>query len=845
MMGLAIVPVTLRGLRLRPMTLIGPLVAVAFSVAASVIALSVIVAASSEDRAEPVRYRAADVVVAVSPEVVVSTYEDEDVSYRPQDPAGLTASDLDRLRRGRGVSAVVADMSSPGALLVDGSQVGADDEATVVRGWSSLRLSGTRVVRGSRPGPGEIAVPDGRGLDVGDTVTLATPSGATATLVAAVVEDEGIEGQLSVLVDDEYAAELAHGQTLAVGVFTDGDPQDLRDVLEADFSVPGITDDRLLVLAGEDRARAEPDRRSVLLEDTVSLAGVVMFVSGAVAVFTTANTFALGMLRRRGEFALLRLVGATRRQIRLGIMLEAVVVALLGAVPGILVGLLLTPVFTWQLVKHGLAPEGFSGEATPWVLVGSTGMAVLVALVAARSASRRGSKVRPVEAAGEANADVRRPGVLRLLFGLVCVTAAVAVPFFLPGGLEVAVAGAVLLSWLALVGLSALGPVLVPRLAGGLLRIANLIRRLAGRPAPLGDLPAAASRRAIRRTTATAMPIAVSVGLAATLFGLVGMAVDGSSREAAKLVTADMVVLPGPSGTIASDAADSFSRIDGVETAMPLLTSQVVAGPAHDMFERAAWLVDPAELDEVTALPVTSGDLHGLGLSTVALSENLAASMGDLEVGDTATFWGPDGTMSESRVVALLDLPLLSVEAILPFNGEVEADRLLIGFDPELSGPALERARAEVAAAAEKLGASAAPSADLQAEVIKEQERGNRLALRVILAIAVLLGAVSVANTVLMSVEERQGEASVLRLLGAEPRQVRSWLMTECAGVVAAGLALGLTVYVITAVPMLISEPALGPGLPMPVMDVWIVGGFLSLVAVVTTLLGPGRVSRA
>lgn len=845
MKALAIVPVTLRGLRLRPMTLIGPLVAVAFSVAASVIALSVIVSASSEDPADPVRYRSADVVVAISPEVVVSTYEDEDVSYRPQNPVGLTAADLHRLRNVPGVSDVVADPTSSGALLVDGSQVGSEDEETVVRGWGTLRLSGAAVIRGSSPGPDEVAVPEGRGVDVGDPVTLLTPSGATSATVAAVVEDEGTEDQLSVLVDDEYAAELAHGRSLAVGVFTDGDPQDLREVLRAEFSVPGMADDRLLVLTGNDRADAEPDRRSVLLEDTVSLAGVVMFISGAVAVFTTANTFALGMLRRRGEFALLRLVGATRRQIRLGIMLEAVVVALLGALPGILVGLLLTPVFSWQLVKHGLAPAGFSGQATPWTLLGSTGMAVLVALVAARSASRRGSKVRPVEAAGEAGADVRRPGLLRLLFGLVSIAAAVAVPFFLPGGLEVAVAGAVLLSWLALVGLSAVGPVVVPRLAGGLLRTANLVRRLAGRPAPLGDLPAAASRRAIRRTTATAMPIAVSVGLAATLFGLVGMAVDGSSREAAELVTADVVVLPGPAGTISNSAANSFSRIDGVDAVMPLRISEVLAGPTEDMFERAAWQVDPAHLGEVTALPVTSGNLGDLGPSTVALSEGLADSMGNLEVGDQATFWGPDGTRSESRVVALLDLPMLSVEAIVPFGGEVEADQVLISFDPGLSHRALEQARAEVSAAAKSLGAAAAPSADLQAEVMKEQEQGNRLALRVILAIAVLLGAVTVANTVLMSVEERKGEASVLRLLGAEPRQVRGWLMSECVGVVASGLVLGLMVYVITGVPMLISEPALGPGLPMPVMDVWVVGGFLSLVAVVTTLLGPGRVRRA
>ncbi len=838
MRAFALVPVALHGVRRRPMTLVGPMAAIAFSVAAAVVALSVLVSASSAADREPVRYRAADVVVAVPLDVTVPIAEDETERYRPEGVRGLTSADVERLRQLAVGASVVADHASRGGLLVDGRAFAPDDEV-VLRGWASRRLSGAKVLRGDAPRPGEVAVPPGQGLDVGDRATMLTPAGTQPVTVSALVEDPGAGGEISVLVDDADATRLAHGIAAAVGLFTDGDSGALRDRIARSFKVAG--GGPVLVLTGDDRGRAETDQRASLLEDTVSLAGVVMMVSGLVAIFTTANTFALGMTRRRGEFALLRLVGATRRQVRTGVQLEAVFVAVLGAVPGLLVGTLLTPVFSWLLIRNGLAPDGFTAAPNGWVMLGAAGVAVLVALLAARSASRRAAKVRPVLAAAEAGVDIRRPGVIRLLFGLVCLAGAAVIPFFLPAGLEVVAAGAVLLSWLALIGLTALGPFLVPRVAGVLLWLGSLPGRLVGRPAPLGELPRASSRRAIRRTTAIAMPIAVCVGLAATLLGITGMVVAGNSKEAASLIDADHVVLAGPAGTIDGAVVRSFADLDGVAAAVPMRRTEVMAGSAVETYERPAWLVDPSQLAQVTRLPVSAGDLRGLRPGTVALGQALAKSMGGLGVGDTARFWGPDGKKAENRVVALLDLPMLSVEALLPFTDEVAADQVLLSFDQGLSGSALTGTRAAVDAHAAEVGASAAPAAAVESQAAVEQEEGNRLAVRLILAIAVLLGAVTVANTVLMSVEDRRGETAALRLLGADDRQVHRWLLTECAGVLLAGLVLGLLVYAVTGLPMVIHQPELGPRLAPPVVDVWVVGGFLAVIAVVSTLLGRPR----
>jgi putative ABC transport system permease protein len=859
---LALTPAALRGLRLRPMTLVGPLIVVAFAVAAFVVAISVVVAASAGKSTEPVRYRAADVVVVVEPTLHIQLPEDSYTDFTPPDPVGLDADAVRRLAEVPGADAAVADYTSPGALSggraasaserrrdhqADDHPVATGDETTVIRGWESLRLADSTLVDGAAPGAGEIAVPAGRGLDVGDRAELLTPGGRQSVTVSALVEDPGAEQELSVLVDDATAADLAGHRAAAVGLFGSGDPDDLQAAVKRDFKAPAGLKNRMQVLTGDDRARAEVDRRAVVLADTVAVAGVVMSVSGFVALFTTANTFALGVARRRGEFAVLRLVGATRRQVRASVLLEALFVALAGGVLGLLLGPPLTAPFVRLLVDNDLAPKGFTAPPSPLALAIAAGAAGAVALLAAYGGSRRASKIRPVEAVAEAGADVRRPGVVRLVFGVLCIGTAVVVSMLLPTSLEVVLAGAVMLSWLVLIGLGAIGPVIVPPVAAGLLRFGAGLRKLVGRPGALAELPQASSRRAVRRTAATAMPIAITVGLCATMLGITDVAVAASNREAADAITADQVVVPGPSGLLDRNVAGEFADIDGVRAAMPLRTSEIVAGSPVDTFERSAWLVDPATLTEVTALPTSSGDLADLGPGTIALSTQLADAMGDLAVGDTARFRGPDGRPTTARVVALLDLPMLSVESVLPYPDAAVtryADRVLVSYDRGLDAAGRDRAAAAVAKQAESIGASAAPAAELSSAQAEAQAGSNKIVIRIILAIAVLLGAVSLVNSVLMSVEDRRREAAVLRLVGADRSQVRSWILTECFGVVLAGLLLGLAVYAVIAVPMVLNQPALGRLPAPPVTDVWVVGGALTLIAFASTALAAAALGR-
>jgi len=107
-----------------------------------------------------------------------------------------------------------------------------------------------------------------------------------------------------------------------------------------------------------------------------------------IAVLGIVNTLVLSVLERTREIGLLRAVGTSRRQVRRMVRVEAVLIAVYGAVLGIGLGLLFG-----VAVQRSLADEGIDRLAVPWTLLGavllvSAGVGVLAAILPARRAAR-------------------------------------------------------------------------------------------------------------------------------------------------------------------------------------------------------------------------------------------------------------------------------------------------------------------------------------------------------------------------------------------------------------------------------------------------------------------------
>ncbi|MEJ5997824.1 ABC transporter permease [Corynebacterium sp. H130] len=123
----------------------------------------------------------------------------------------------------------------------------------------------------------------------------------------------------------------------------------------------------------------------------------LLALSVIIAVLGIMNTLALSVSERRQEIGMLRAVGMQRGQVSRMIHLEAIVIALYGAVVGSLVGLGLG----WAFIKC-LSDLGLSSIAVPWIQVGVVVLAAgLVGLIAALMPARSAARTKPLEAIAE------------------------------------------------------------------------------------------------------------------------------------------------------------------------------------------------------------------------------------------------------------------------------------------------------------------------------------------------------------------------------------------------------------------------------------------------------------
>src|SRR5262249_48919240 len=152
--------------------------------------------------------------------------------------------------------------------------------------------------------------------------------------------------------------------------------------------------------------------------------------------FVVASTFAFAVATRSQELALLRLVGATTRQMRRLVRAEALVVGVLGALAGCAVGLGLAWVAIRLLVAFGMAPAGLhlrvGGLTRAVALPVAFGAGVLVTWLGAAAAARRAGRLRPLAALATADVDARVMSAARWVFGLLFLAGGIVLAVFLP-----------------------------------------------------------------------------------------------------------------------------------------------------------------------------------------------------------------------------------------------------------------------------------------------------------------------------------------------------------------------------------------------------------------------------
>jgi putative ABC transport system permease protein len=765
------------------------------------------------------RYDKATAVVTGSQSVSVvmkSTGSDPETQSRPLvERARVSTALADRLRSVPGVKAVVADVSFPVVTKAGVTVTG--------HGWDAAALGSSRLTAGRAPqGPGEVV------LDAATAARTNARPGATVALQTTGAPQpftvSGVASSGGAFFTSPTAAQLSGhpGQADALAIVADGKV----DTGALKKAAPGLK-----VLTGAERGDAEDLSVATARPDMIEIAASLGSIAVMTALVVVGGLIALSVRERAREFALLRAVGATPWQVRRRIMRETLRIAVpAGAVGGVL-SLGLGAAMHAVMKAKDVLPAGFGLSVSPLPALAALLIAVLAAVLSAFFASLRTTRIRPVEALGEAAADPRSLPLWRRIVGGL---------FLLAGlgalGTSVSATGPTASSSLAglvislIVATAFLGPLLAGRGSRLLGRVTRALSPVAGR------LAADNSGAAALRLGAVVTPVALAIAFAGVQLFAQSTTVHATEVQAAKGTRADQVVVSAGPG-LPSGVLQAVRNTPGVAAATAVKPTTVVMkvkelgesnlrslngqGVTLDGIDQT---LDPGvvkgRLDDLRGDP--HGDLRGdLRGGTVALSRDVA---GGLKVGSVKTLWLGDGTQIKPRVVAIYERGLGFGDVLLPH------DLVAAHASSPLTDHVLVRGRADLrSAVAPYAGATVLTKAAYAAEQSSDLRLQGFLSYVVVLAISGFI-VIGVVTTLSLATASRRRELTLLRLVGATRRQVMRMLRLEAFIVLGIGVAVGTAIWGVT----LLAYATAITGLPLPSIPP------LTCAAILLLVTGPG-----
>ncbi|WP_171064097.1 ABC transporter permease [Actinomadura soli] len=715
--------------------------------------------------------------------------------------APMPAPLRDRIAGIPGVKAAEGSVSGYAQFVgKDGKPVttgGAPTFGTSLGTVPEFQAAGT-IRAGHRPsGPGEVAV-DARtaereGFRIGDRVTIlfqGRPGEFTVGAIIGYGKADNLAGATMAGFDLATAQKVLNRP----GVY------DEIDVVAA----PGISDQALRdrvqaavggtyqVLTGEQLA----EEYSTLIAQFTKFINYALlafaFTALFVGSFIIVNTFSIILAQRTRELALLRCLGASRRQLLASVLGEASIVGLLASVVGLGVGVLIAVALNAAFTALGVDLPSTTLEVRPRTILVSLLLGLVVTVAASVLPAVRATRVPPMAALQQHIVTALPHSVRRraLAGGLITVTGVALLLNGLFAGqgdrlLNVSVGALVVF-----LGIAVLSPLIVRPLA----RLLGWpFARWAGEP---GKLARQNAMRSPRRTASTAA--ALMIGLALVSF----VAIFASSIKASvnstldESVSADYI-LTGPSGGLGF-SPEVVKRL----AAQPEIES--ASGLRLGMFKldgRTQQLagVDPIAYGRTVRTETTSGDLADMVGGDIAVRENTAEEHG-WKVGDTVAMEFPVGGVQRKQIKAIFKDNRLNNAYLLAMTDYTRH------YTDQLDFLAFVKAKEGVTAAASRAAVERAvrdfPVVQVkdQAEYKQDQARqvDQILALfYVLLVLAVVIAFIGIVNTLALSVLERIRELGLLRAVGMTRGQLRAMVRWEAVIIAVFGAVLGLAVGVV------------------------------------------------
>ncbi len=638
---------------------------------------------------------------------------------------------------------------------------------------------------------GEVVINDGAAnqhhLSTGDKVKIVVAN--------ARVVDATISGIYDVDFDTGGFIGARFTPAEALRLFSDGRHYSYIDVAAA----PGVSEQTLTadiakVLPSGVKAETGTKVRD---DETNGVAHALSFVTyillgfGIVALlvgtFIIYNTFSMIVAQRQRELALLRAIGADRRQVRRSVVFEAALIGLLGSGLGLAGGIglayglhALLDALDLGLPSGGLVMTARTAIVT--ILLGT-----VVTLLAAYTPARRAAKIAPVAAMREEFATPSASGLRRRVIagGIVAVIGAVATV----AGFASSKAGpASSLTGLGLVGMCAGAMLLSPVFARWII---VPLGRVVGRPfGAVGRLARTNAVRNPRRTASTAFALTLGLVLVAGI-AVIGASVKKSLNHIVDTtVTADFIVTTNNALSVPQPAATAVTRLDGVGEAAQLHGLSATVNGEHEV----GTAVD-GPLTSVLKVDMLQGSPDVTG-SHLLVSKQTAADKG-WQLGHSITLRNVGGAAQTVTVTGIyadnsLLGPWLASGAVyreLTPRNLWSAFVVLVNAAPGTSQDALQ---AQLEAATDPYYVVEVDTREGFKGSIAGQVNGLIGLVYGLLGLAIVIAILGIINTLALSVVERRREIGMLRAVGMQRKQVRRTIYLESLLIAVFGAVLGV-----------------------------------------------------
>jgi putative ABC transport system permease protein len=618
---------------------------------------------------------------------------------------------------------------------------------------------------------------DKAGYQPGDTATVLTkrePRQFTIAGIARFGTADSPAGATAVLFTDATAtAVLAEpGQADAIAVTAD------QDVAQADLAaaIQAAVGNDVEVITGA--ALTDEDQAS--MAELLSEMGMIFRVLGFVAVLVGAliinNTFSITVAQRTRQMALLRAIGASGRQVKRSVLLEAAAVGSIASAAGLAAGIGVAAGLRQLMSAFGFDMPDGPTVIEPSAVIVSLSVGVIVTVLSAWLPARRAARIAPTAALREADLDRSSRSGVRALAGVGLTGAGVAALTAGLGG-DITLVGAGALTTLA--GVTVLGPVL-----------ARPIARLVGAPMVglSGELATRNASRNPKRSARTASSLMIGVALVGFMTVFAASTKSSIAGALDTEFTGTHIIQAGGydnSSGLSPDLAGALRSTSGVQTvSQARLSPAVVDGAAMEALNA----FDTTTIDEIFTVGAVEGDLDTLGSDGLAVSSEHAAEHG-WTIGSTVPVTFPGGAATLVVEATYTDATewvgpmFVDLEALLANGGEALDHRVYVAGD--------EAAITRVAA-----GYPSASVLDKAAflDVVSEEIDTLLGMFYALLTLAVVIALLGIANTLALSVFERTREIGLLRAVGMGRRQVRRTIRRESIIIAVIGTTLGLTV---------------------------------------------------